>query len=366
VFFPTRQELLAPTKTFGSAILPTLRDLAQHEAIDYGGTTVSIMDAKGNDVRQLYTHPAGSPPNITTTLSGKVQQAAEAALATVPQQAMAVIVQPSTGHILAVAVNQAAATAGDNPLTGLYPPGSTFKIVTASAALQAGTVQTTTPQPCPGTTTIAGRVIPNENQFNLGTVPLIRAFAASCNTTFSQLAVGLSPTALPDSARQMGIGVNYNIPHFTVNTGDILSDTDTLTRAEDGFGQGHDQVTPLGMALAPATVVHGSTPAPVLIPGQTTTANPRPVPLPTQTQTDLQSMMRAVVTDGNGTAKALATITPPVSGKTGTAQFGDGTNSHGWFAGFQGDLSFAFLLVGAGSSEPAVVVAGNFLNGLAR
>ncbi|HWC78560.1 MAG TPA: penicillin-binding transpeptidase domain-containing protein [Pseudonocardiaceae bacterium] len=362
VHFPQSTKLLGQ-KNFGGAILPSLRSYADSLATDQAGLSVSVADAHGNTVAQLYTKPAGQAPAITSTLSSKAQSAAETALATVPQQAMAVVIQPSTGDILAVAANAPAVAAGDNPLTGLYPPGSTFKIATSSAALQTGSVNPNTPEQCPGTTTIEGRVIPNENQFNLGQVPLITAFAQSCNTTFSQVAAGLSADALPKAARQLGVGVDYTIPHFTTNTGSVPTDSDTLARADDGFGQGKDQVSVFSEALMAATVVHGGTPTPSLIKGDTTTAGTQPTPLPAQTQSSLQQMMRAVVTSGTG--KPIANINPPVSGKTGTAQFGDGTHSHGWFTGFQGDLAFSFLLVDAGSSTPAVTVAGTFLNAYA-
>jgi cell division protein FtsI/penicillin-binding protein 2 len=72
-------------------------------------------------------------------------------------------------------------------------------------------------------------------------------------------------------------------------------------------------------------------------------------------------MMRAVVTEG--TATKLSEL-PDVRGKTGTAQFGDGERSHGWFVGYQGDVAFAVLIVGGGSSKPAVDVAHRFLTEL--
>lgn len=364
VHFPASTELLGPSRNFGGAILPAFRKLAESQASNVSGVTIYTQDAKGNQVDQLYSKDAASVPNIRTTISGKVQQAAEAALATSPQQGMAVVIQPSTGDILAVAGNQQAVSAGLNPLTGLYPPGSTFKVATSNAAFQTNLVTPTTVVPCPATTTIEGRTIPNENNFDLGNVPLTTAFAYSCNTTFSQLATKMTPTELPTYARQLGIGVDYQIPNFTTNNGKITSDTDILARGSDGMGQGKDQVSVFAEALVAATVAHGSTPVPVLIPGETTTSDTKPIPLPAQTQSDLQTMMRAVVTEG--TAKSIATINPPVYGKTGTAQFGDGTNSHGWFLGVQNDVAFAFLLVAAGSSAPAVVVAGDFLNNLAQ
>jgi cell division protein FtsI/penicillin-binding protein 2 len=69
-------------------------------------------------------------------------------------------------------------------------------------------------------------------------------------------------------------------------------------------------------------------------------------------------MMRQTVTDG--TATALRDI-DGLGGKTGTAEFGDNTHSHGWFAGIVGDIAFATLVVGGDASEPAVTVSGDFL-----
>jgi transpeptidase family protein/MecA-like transpeptidase family protein len=359
VHFVASNQLLAGSRGFAGAIMPALRAYANKRTDAVSGFSVSIVDSQGNKVSDVFTKPAGTAPQLTSSLSGKAQSDMEAALNTVPEPAMAVVIQPSTGAVLAVAGNNAAVTAGVSPLFGLYPPGSTFKIATSNAAFQAGTGTPSTMVGCPGTTVIEGRTIPNENQFNLGTVPLITAFAQSCNTTFSQVAAGLSATALPKSAKQLGIGVDYTIPGFTTNTGTIKADSDTLARASDGFGQGTDLVSVFGEALMAATVAHGSTPTPYLIKGDTTQSDTRPQPIPAGVQSNLQQMMRAVVT--SGTAKSIAGINPPVYGKTGTAQFGDGTHSHGWFTGYQGDLAFSILLVGGESSSPAVVVAGNFL-----
>jgi cell division protein FtsI/penicillin-binding protein 2 len=73
---------------------------------------------------------------------------------------------------------------------------------------------------------------------------------------------------------------------------------------------------------------------------------------------DVRAMMRETVTAG--TATALSHL-PGVAGKTGTAQFGDGSRSHGWFVATAGDLAVAVLVVDGGSSTPAVQAAGWFL-----
>ncbi|PRC51714.1 penicillin-binding protein, partial [Mycobacterium sp. ITM-2017-0098] len=87
------------------------------------------------------------------------------------------------------AQNAPADAQGPIALTGLYPPGSTFKTVTVSAALQAGQVTPDSRRCCPGTENIEGRQIPNDDNFELGDVPLHTAFARSCNTTMGRLAV---------------------------------------------------------------------------------------------------------------------------------------------------------------------------------
>jgi cell division protein FtsI/penicillin-binding protein 2 len=367
VTLPAKTELLGPTKNFASAILPTIRNVASGQSTQTspaGTVTVYVQKADGSTGDTLYsTAPpstAGPTTTINTSLNIKLQTAAEAALSTVSQQGMAVIIQPSTGKILAVADNAAASSANLNPLTGLYPPGSTFKIVTAATALSQGKITPQTPVACPGTTSIEGRTIANENQFNLGTTSVTTAFARSCNTTFSQVATQLGPNDLPAMAKQFGIGVDYQIPNITTNTGHIPAETDTLARGEDGFGQGQDQVSVFAMALVAASAEHGSTPVPSLIAGETTQSDASPKPIGSSTVSSLKTLMRAVVT--SGTASALAHISPAVYGKTGTAQFGDGTHSHGWFVGYQGDMAFAFLIVDGGSSSVAVQVANSFFN----
>jgi cell division protein FtsI/penicillin-binding protein 2 len=360
VSFVTSTQLLAQNKSLGPQFLTAIKTAVNAQVAGAAGWHVVTLDAAGNEVTDLAGKDPQAAQSLTTTIGTNYQAAAQAALAGVPQASAIVALQPSTGEILAVAQNAPADAQGLIALTGQFPPGSTFKIVTGISALEAGKVTVDGPQPCPGTTTIDGRVIPNENKFDLGTVPLRTAFAQSCNTTFSQIAATqLTSEQLADTAKQLGIGSDFTVPGVTTVTGSVPVPTSTVERAEDGFGQGKDQVSPFGMALVAATVVKGSIPTPSLIRGTQTKVNtPAQQPVPGPVLDSMRQMMRAVVTDG--TAKAIKDI-PDVAGKTGTAQFGDGTNSHGWFVGYRGDLAFAVLLVGAGTSSPAVVVGGNFL-----
>jgi cell division protein FtsI/penicillin-binding protein 2 len=196
---------------------------------------------------------------------------------------------------------------------------------------------------------IGHRTIPNYGGFDLGTVPMSRAFASSCNTTFADLASQMPPRALTQAAAKYGIGADFQIEGLTTVTGSVPPTVDLAERTEDGFGQGKVVVSPFGMALAAATVAAGKTPVPQLIEGRQTTVDGDQTPISEKMLDGLRPMMRLVVT--NGTAKDINDA-GDVRGKTGEAEFEGG--SHAWFAGYRGDLAFAALIVGGGSSEYAV------------
>jgi cell division protein FtsI/penicillin-binding protein 2 len=361
VSFPTRRQLLGPDRYFAAQLVPGIRRVVEKQLEDAAGWRVVTVNAMGEEVETLATQQPHVVPTLTTTVDRATQTAAEHALASVSNPAMIVAIQPSTGEILAVAQNSAADVLGPLSLTGRYPPGSTFKIVTAVAALEAKQVTADSPVACPATTSIGERVVPNDHSFDLGTVPLHTAFARSCNTTFAQLAASLGAGALTDAAHQMGIGLDYDIAGITTVTGQVPPSESLVRRAENGFGQGRVLASPFGMALVATTVAaSGKVPDPVLIRGIPTHMALGPVaPMPREVADAVRAMMREAVTQG--TAKAL-TGQGQVFGKTGTAE--EDALAHGWFVGFRGDVAFATLVVGAGSSGPALDVSGSFLSAL--
>lgn len=296
-------------------------------------------------------------PDIATTIDRNLQLAAEDALSGVPQQAVIVALQPSSGAVLAVAQNAAADAQGPIALTGLYPPGSTFKTVTTSAALQAGVATPDTVLRCPGTENVEGRQIPNDEEFDLGSAPLHTAFAKSCNTTMARLAVGLPADALRNAALQFGLGIDYLTPGLTTVTGSVPVAATPAERVESAIGQGAVTATPFGMALVAASIANGQTPAPMLVKGQPGVPDQTVTPAPALVTEQLRAMMAETVT--SGTAAELADI-EGLLGKTGTAEV-DGGPAHGWFVGIKGDLAFAVFIAGADSSAPAVQVSGTFL-----
>jgi len=349
VVITPQAELLPTDETFAPAILTEVKKAVAGELDGRAGWRVVSVNQNGVDVDVLHEVPAQPAPSVTISLDRAVQEAAQNAVNTTNKQAMIVAIKPSTGDILAVAQNPAADLSGPIALTGLFPPGSTFKMITATAAMERDMATPNTLLPCPGTMDIGHRTVPNYGGFDLGTVPMSRAFASSCNTTFAELASRMPPRGLTQAAAKYGIGADYEVAGLTTVTGSVPPTVDLAERTEDGFGQGKVVVSPFGMALAAATVAAGKTPVPQLIEGRQTKVTGDPPPLDPEILDGLRPMMRLVVT--NGTAKDLQGA-GDVLGKTGEAEFNGG--SHSWFAGYRGDLAFAALIVGGGSSEYAV------------
>ncbi|NEW51959.1 penicillin-binding protein [Nocardia cyriacigeorgica] len=348
--------LLTTDKSLSGPTLSGLNELWRQRADDAAGWAVRAQTTEGTE--RIAGQDAQPTTDITTTLDIDLQQAAEAALTPLAQPAAIVALQPSTGKVVAVAQNDAADAQGPIALTGLYPPGSTFKTVTGSAALAAGTVTPDTVLPCPGEANIEGRRIPNDDNFDLGEVPLHTAFARSCNTTMARLAVNLPPDALATTAEQLGLGIDYVTPGLTTVTGSVPPANTPAERVESSIGQGTVTASPFGMALVAASLAHGSPPTPMLVTGAPGVADRTPQPLEAGIADQVRSMMRETITAG--TATQLADI-QGLLGKTGTAEYGDNSHAHGWFVGIDGDLAFAVFVADAGSSAPAVEAAGRML-----
>ena len=357
--FDDDQGLVAPNKDFASQVLPGVRKIADSRREAGSGWHVHAVNADGTDGKSFVGDPPKPEQPVQTTLNSQVQQAAEGALKPVPQPAMIVAMRPSNGDIVSVAQNEAANQKGPLALTGQYPPGSTFKIATASAGLVAGKIHADQPVACPPVLQFNGLPLPNDKNEDLKTVPERTAFAQSCNTTHGQLAADLPADALPNQAKQMGIGADYNIPGITTITGKVPTPQGDAAKAHTGIGQGKVLASPFGMTMAAATVANGKTPTPNLVQGAPTKSNTPPSQLPPQVSDQMKQMMRAVVTEG--TARSLGDL-GDVYGKTGTAQFGpDGSHTHGWFVGFRGDMAFAVLVTDAGANKPAIDAAHQFL-----
>ncbi len=236
-------DLLPTDDTFAPAIISEVKKSVIDQLDGEAGWRVVSVNQNGADVDVLNEVAAQPAPSVSITLDRSVQNAAQHAVDTQGRKAMIVVIKPSTGEILGVAQNAAADADGPAATTGLYPPGSTFKIVTAGAAIDRDMATPNTLLGCPGQIDIGDRTIPNYDKFDLGTVPMAKAFANSCNTTFAELASRMPPTALTVAASQYGIGPDYTIDGLTTVTGSGAADGQPRRthrgRLRAGQGAGH-------------------------------------------------------------------------------------------------------------------------------
>lgn len=358
----TREEgrLLTASPALRTPVTSGLEERWRRDVDAGAGSTVTVVDGDGKPLRLVDSFAGTTPGPVRTTLDAGLQRAANAAVAPEKRPTMLVAIRPSTGGILAVAQNAAADAQGPVALTGLYPPGSTFKTITTAAALGAGVATPDAVLPCPGRASFGDRTIPNEDEFALGTVPLHTAFARSCNTTMAGLGTKLGDTALADTARGFGLGVDFTIPGLTTVTGNVPAARTPAERVEESIGQGRVTASPFGLAVVEASLAARNTVRPSLFDGEPAGADAPTTRIDAGIADALRTAMRETVT--SGTATALRDV-PGLGGKTGTAEFGDNTHAHGWFAGIVGDLAFATLVVSGESSAPAVAVSGTFLRG---
>ncbi|MCI4063503.1 penicillin-binding protein 2 [Micromonospora sp. R77] len=279
-------------------------------------------------------------------------------------------------------------------LSETLPPGSTFKIVVAAAALENGVGKTTQIPAGPSyTPPTSGQPIRNAAPSICpeAQVSLIEAVTESCNTGFAQLGVRLGADKIKEKARQFG----FEQEDLTVGqlgegglgvaasrTGDMEAPggaTDPAALAQSSIGQRDVRMTPLQGALIAGSVANGGKQMrpylvkQLLAPDRTTSyytaKNPRELrqPVSGQVAADLRDMMVSVVENGTGRKAAIDGYT--VGGKTGTAQSGPDTPDHGWFIGFainkNGEAVSAVCVeleqAGSGGSSEAARIAGKIM-----
>ena len=326
---------------------------------DNGDGTQTDVSANP-DVVFLSAPVAGTPLNLT--IDQRFQNAAENALAQTELPSSLVAIEVSSGHVLAVA-NGPGAAVSNHAMTGQYAPGSIFKTITAYGAMERG-LAPSDPIDCPLTLNVNGRDFTNAEGEVLGTVAMQRNYVLSCNTAFINIGNLLEPSDFPNTAAKFGIGQQYTLG-TTAFSGSVPTPSGPVDRAATAFGQSQVLFSPLSAAVMAATAAGGTYRPPVLIMEPDAVVAPEQ-PLDPALADNLRRMMRAVVT--NGTGRAVSNVAGgPVSGKTGTAEFGNENppRSHAWFVGFQGDVAFAvFVEGGEFGGATAAPIAGSFLNQL--
>ena len=304
-----------------------------------------------------------APPvgrDVRLTIAPRVQAAAAQALGA--QNGAVVAIDPLTGDILAmVSVPTydpgALAVDGESLLSdpgapllnrathGLYPPGSTFKTVTAASALEFNVITPSTIVECPGEIVIEGFPISCSNvPQGVGRYPFSDAYIYSVNAVFADVGANvLGWNRLEDTARRLGFGRPIDFELTTAISELRLpgSPRTNVLLASTAFGQGELLVTPLQMALVAAAVANGGEMArPRIVAGEagasgefSAPADPRLTRvLPAETAGTVAAMMREVVS--RGLASGMSNLGFEAGGKTGTAETGTAGQSHAWFIAF--------------------------------
>jgi cell division protein FtsI/penicillin-binding protein 2 len=245
---------------------------------------------------------------VRTTISTKVQAAAVEALG--DRLGGVVAMDPRTGGVLA------AAGIG---LSGLQPPGSTFKILTLTGALEAKLTSPSRAYPVETKTTLEGVDVDNANGEACGGT-LVQSFAESCNSVFAPLGAKLGARRLVDVAERFGFNHDPGVPGAATSTIPAAEEIgDDLAVGSSAIGQGRVQATALQMAIVAATIGRrGERPRPTLDFDTTRAGAPADRATRARTARTVERMMLAVVRGGTGAAAAVPGV--PVAGKTGTAE----------------------------------------------
>ncbi len=315
-----------------------------------GGSIVVMQGAI--KLQTLKTYPAVPGQDVKATIDLRVQRAGENALAAVGPPAAIVAIDTRTGGVLAAVNHPLGGFA--RAIRGQYPPGSTFKVVTTTAALLAGRTENT-PLNCPPTVTVDSWVFKNAENESYGPINLSKAFAVSCNTAFVNLRESLTEADMKRAATLYGFDGSQPLPIESYG-GSYPQPTNNVVAAAAAFGQGQVQASPLQMASVAAAVASSQWRKP-FVAGHTSETHP----IPANVDAQLKNMMRAVVTSGTG---APVTFPGLVYGKTGTAEYGSGKNppTHAWFIGWRGTVAFAVIVEGGGfGASVAAPIAANFL-----
>jgi penicillin-binding protein A len=245
----------------------------------------------------------------------------------------------------------------DRATQGLYPPGSTFKVVTAAAGLESGTITPETTINAPGTLDDEGHVLANDFDQDWGSITLDTALTNSVNTWFGQLGQKVGQDALFETMEKFGFNSTppIDLPEDEVEASGVSGETGLLTRndpvdlARVAIGQERLLATPLQIAMVAAAVANGGRLMKPQIWNRVVDSDGRVVkrldpstysePVSAKTAAELTTAMEGVVREGTGTNAEIPGV--PVAGKTGTAETpgneacgGGSEENQAWFMGF--------------------------------
>jgi peptidoglycan glycosyltransferase len=323
------------------------------------------LEGSAGDLGQALTNLILQRPRVGDTLTLSIdaglQQTADQALG--DAAGAAIVMKLDTGEILAMVskpffdanqIETQLAQLQNNPsgalveraTQGLYPPGSTFKMLTTTALLANGTAKPDTKIQQQGDTFVVDGFTVRGSNLPRGVVnpTLTEAFQYSCNPCFAQLGLQLGWPKLQQAAESFSIGkaLKFDVPVSTSRLYNSGTDQSRVLLANTAYGQGQLAVTPLEMALIGAAIAkNGSIPQPHVVIKQSTRAGQQitefaggtvGTPMDGNVAGQVRQMMVEVVEHGSGQLARIPNV--QVAGKTGTAETGDGQPPDAWFVAF--------------------------------
>lgn len=325
LFYRRLGDLITGQTPSGATLELTIDPLAQRAADralgDRRGAVVALDPTTGA-ILAMVSHPSYDPNSLSTHNSEKVSQAWKR------------LTEDSSRPTVNRAIG------GD-----LYPPGSTFKLITAAAALESGNYNADSRLPGPAELPLPGSTstLPNASgqACDGGEVSLQRALQMSCNTAFGWLGQQLGGDAMRQQAAKFGFGTEIDIP-IPVTASTVPTGTNQAQDIQVAIGQYDVRSTPMQMAMVAAAIANkGTVMKPYLI-AKTRGADLEVID---ETRPDrlgeamsrsnaeaMTQMMTTVVEGGTGRRAQISGIS--VAGKTGTAEHGEGRAPHAWFTSF--------------------------------
>ncbi len=321
--------------------------------------------ANWNDALAAVTGSGTAGNDITLTLNSTIQKAAEDALQ--GYAGACVVINPTTGAVLGMASGptydntqlEKALSSTDNSMSvfnratqALYAPGSTFKIVSLTSALESGVASEDTSYYAPGTMEIGNANVSNFDSIDYGTITLARATEVSSNTAYGQLGVDLGAKNLVATADRFGFDtdISFELPlvsSLMANPNEMTTWELAWAAAGEPVGEKSEQhksaagpqATVLEMALVGCAIANdGVIEQPYLVDSiynangeRSYTAKPSTLLKATDSSTAqrVRAVLEGVVNNGTGQNAAISGI--QIAGKTGTAELNDGNNY--WFVG---------------------------------